>query len=137
LVQGIEYTPLCFLLLSTVFRGNDATFEEASMMSGAGHAATFRRLTLKLVTPAIAALLILIFIRAFEAFETPALVGLPGRVRVLTSDIYQTMLEIPPNYGEASAFSTVMLAIVAMLLYLYSSFSRHAEKYQTISGKGF
>jgi iron(III) transport system permease protein len=137
LVQGIEYTPLCFLLLSSVFRSNDAAFEEASMMSGAGIATTFRRVTLKLVTPALAALLILLFIRAFEAFETPALVGLPGRVRVLTSDIYQTMLEIPPNYGEPSAFSTIMLGIMAFLLYLYGNFSRSAEKYQTISGKGF
>lgn len=107
------------------------------MMSGAGLGTTFRRITFKLVTPAIAALLILIFIRAFEAFETPALVGLPGRVRVLTSDIYQTMLEIPPNYGEASAFAVIMLIIVAFLLYLYGSFSRNAERYQTISGKGF
>jgi len=137
LVQGIEYTPLCFLLLSAVFRSNDAAFEEASMMSGAGLGTTFRRITFKLVTPAIAALLILIFIRAFEAFETPALVGLPGRVRVLTSDIYQTMLEIPPNYGEASAFAVIMLIITAFLLYLYGSFSRNAERYQTISGKGF
>ena len=90
------------------------------------------------MTPAIAALLILIFIRAFEAFETPALWSvLPGRVRVLTSDIYQTMLQIPPNYGEPSAFSMIMLAIMALLLYLYGNFSRNAEKYQTISGKGF
>src|SRR5882672_1252205 len=117
LVQGIEYTPLCFLLLSAVFRSNDAAFEEASMMSGAGLGTTFRRITFKL--------------------ETPALVGLPGRVRVLTSDIYQTMLEIPPNYGEASAFSVIMLIIMAFLLYLYGNFSRNAEKYQTISGKGF
>ena len=137
LIQGIEYTPLCFLLLSSIFRGTDAAFEEASMMSGAGIATTFRRITLKLVTPGIAALLILIFIRAFEAFETPALVGLPGRVRVLTNDIYQTMLDIPPNYGEASAFSVVMLVIMVFLLRLYSNFSRNAEKYQTISGKGF
>jgi iron(III) transport system permease protein len=137
MIQGIEYTPLCFLLLSAVFRSNDAAFEEASMMSGAGLGTTFRRITFKMVIPAIAALLILIFIRAFEAFETPALVGLPGRTRVLTSDIYQTMLEIPPNYGEASAFGVIMLIIVAFLLYLYSSFSRNAERYQTISGKGF
>ena len=137
LVQGIEYTPLCFLLLSAVFRSNDAALEEASMMSGAGLGTTFRRITFKLVTPAIAALLILIFIRAFEAFETPALVGLPGRVRVLTSDIYQTMLEIPPNYGEASAFAVIMLIIVAVMLYLYGRFSRNADRYQTISGKGF
>ena len=137
LIQGIEYTPLCFLLLSSVFRSTDASFEEASMMSGAGIATTFRRITFKLVTPGIAALLILIFIRAFEAFETPALVGLPGRVHVMTNDIYQTMLDIPPNYGEASAFSVVMLVIMVFLLRLYGNFSKHAEKYQTISGKGF
>lgn len=137
MIQGIEYTPLCFLLLSSVFRSTDASFEEASMMSGAGIGTTFRRITLKLVTPGIAALLILIFIRAFEAFETPALVGLPGRVHVMTNDIYQTMLDIPPNYGEASAFSVVMLVIMVFLLRLYANFSRHAEKYQTISGKGF
>ena len=136
-IQGIEYTPLCFLLLSSVFRSTDASFEEASMMSGAGIGQTFRRITLRLAIPGIAALLILVFIRAFEAFETPALVGLPGRVNVMTNDIYQTMLEIPPNYGEASAFAMIMLVIMAVLLRLYGNFSRHAEKYQTISGKGF
>lgn len=136
-IQGIEYTPLCFLLLSSVFRSTDASFEEASMMSGAGIGQTFRRITFRLAIPGIAALLILVFIRAFEAFETPALVGLPGRVHVMTNDIYQTMLEIPPNYGEASAFAAIMLVIMAALLRLYGNFSRHAEKYQTISGKGF
>jgi len=136
-IQGIEYTPLCFLLLSSVFRSTDASFEEASLMSGAGIGQTFRRITFRLAIPGIAALLILVFIRAFEAFETPALVGLPGRVNVMTNDIYQTMLEIPPNYGEASAFAAIMLVIMAFLLRLYGNFSRHAEKYQTISGKGF
>ena len=136
-IQGIEYTPLCFLLLSSVFRSTDASFEEASMMSGAGIGQTFRRITFRLAIPGIAALLILVFIRAFEAFETPALVGLPGRVNVMTNDIYQTMLEVPPNYGEASAFAAIMLVIMAVLLRLYGNFSRHAEKYQTIGGKGF
>ena len=41
LIQGIEYTPLCFLLLSSVFRSTDAAYEEASMMSGAGLGETF------------------------------------------------------------------------------------------------
>ena len=137
LIQGIEYTPLCFLLLSSVLRSSDAAFEEASLISGAGIAQTFRRITLRLAIPGIAALLILVFIRAFEAFETPALVGLPGRVHVMTNDIYQTMLDIPPNYGEASAFSVIMLVLMIFLLRLYGNFSRHAEKYQTIGGKGF
>ncbi len=138
LIQGIEYTPLCFLLLSSVFRSMDAALRGSvdDLRRGnwpqlfAGSRSVWR-------LPGIAALLILVFIRAFEAFETPALVGLPGRVHVMTNDIYQTMLDIPPNYGEASAFAAIMLVIMALLLRLYGNFSRHSEKYQTVGGKGF
>jgi iron(III) transport system permease protein len=138
IIEGIEFTPLAFLLLSSVFRSNDAAFEEASMMSGAGILTTFRRVTMKLAMPGILALMILNFIRAFESFETPALVGLPGNVRVLTTDIYASVqVEIPANYGQAGAFSVVLLVIVMGLLYAYNRLSRHAEKYQTITGKGF
>ncbi|MEK9931754.1 MAG: ABC transporter permease subunit, partial [Rhodospirillaceae bacterium] len=85
IVEGIEFAPLSFLLLSSVFRSTDASFEEASMMSGANIFQTFNNITFKLAMPGILALIILIFIRAFESFETPALVGLPGGVAVLTT----------------------------------------------------
>lgn len=108
------------------------------MMSGAGIAQTFRRITLKLALPGIFALLILIFIRAFESFETPALVGRPGGVFVLTTDIYQAaQLDTPPNYGQAGAFSVALLAVVMVMLFWYNRLSRHAERFQTITGKGF
>ncbi len=107
-------------------------------MSGASLFQTFRRITFKLAIPAIAALFILIFMRAFESFETPALVGLPGNIALLTADIYRAInAESPPNYGEASAFSVALMAIVAVLLAGYGRFSQHAEKFQTITGKGF
>ena len=136
-IEGIEFAPLSFLLLSSVFRSNDAAFEEASMMSGAGIVTTFRRITLMLALPGVLALLILIFIRAFESFETPALVGRPGGVTVLTTDIYRSIEEVPANYGQAGAFSVMLLLIVAVLLYWYNRLSRNAEKFQTITGKGF
>ena len=137
LIEGIEFAPLSFLLLSSVFRSNDASFEEASMMSGAGILQTFRNITLKLALPGILALVILIFIRAFESFETPALVGLPGNVSVLTTDIYESIEELPANYGQAGAFSVMLLLIVVVMLYGYNRLSRSAEKFQTITGKGF
>lgn len=137
-IEGIDFSPLTFLLLSSVFRSNDASFEEASMMSGAGIAQTFHHITLKLAVPGILALLILIFIRAFESFETPALVGRPGNVNVLTTDIYESIQgEVPPNYGQAGSFSIALLLIVVVMLYWYNKLSRHAERYQTITGKGF
>jgi iron(III) transport system permease protein len=138
IIEGIDFSPLAFLLLSSVFRSNDASFEEASMMSGAGISQTFRHITLKLAIPGILALLILIFIRAFESFETPALVGRPGNVHVLTTDIYESIqASVPPNYGQAGSFSMALLAIVVVMLYFYNKLSRHAERYQTITGKGF
>jgi iron(III) transport system permease protein len=138
LIEGIDFAPLVFLLLASLFRSTDASFEEASMMSGARISQTFRNITLKLALPGIAALLILIFIRAFESFETPALVGRPGGIFVLTTDIYQAVqIERPANYGQAGAFSVALLLIVIGLLYWYNRMSRHAERYQTITGKGF
>jgi iron(III) transport system permease protein len=138
IIEGIDFAPLVFLLLASVFRSADASFEEASMMSGAGISQTFRKITYKLALPGILALLILIFIRAFESFETPALVGRPGGIYVLTTDIFQaTLIASPPNYGQAGAFSVALLLIVIGLLYCYNRLSRHAERFQTITGKGF
>jgi iron(III) transport system permease protein len=137
LVEGIEFSPLCFLLLSAVLRNNDAALEEAALMSGANVRATLRRITFRLALPGVLALLILTFIRAFESFETPALVGRPGRVDVLTMDVFHSMQTTPPEYGEAGAFSIVLLVVVGLLLWAYSWTARNAAKYQTVSGKGF
>jgi iron(III) transport system permease protein len=105
---------------------------------GAGVWDTIRRVTMRLSLPSILALSMLVFIRAIEAFEVPALVGLPGRISVLTTDIYSNMVaRAPPDIGGASALSVLMLALVLVLLYVYGRLSRHAEKFATITGKGF
>ena len=84
------------------------------------------------------ALSMLVFIRAIEAFEVPALVGLPGRISVLTTDIYTNMMaRAPPDLGGSSALSVLMLVLVLGLLYVYGKLSRHAERFATITGKGF
>jgi iron(III) transport system permease protein len=84
------------------------------------------------------ALAMLVFIRAIEAFEVPALVGLPGRISVLTTDIYTNMMaRAPPDLGGSSALSVLMLLLVLGLLYVYAGLSRHAERFATITGKGF
>ena len=81
LIEGVGFAPLTFLLMSAVLRSTDASFEEAAMMSGAGPLLTFRTITLRMGLPGVLALLLLVFIRAFELFEVPALVG-PGRQRL-------------------------------------------------------
>jgi iron(III) transport system permease protein len=138
LVEGFLWSPLAFLLVGATLRNANPELEEAARVSGAGLWATIQRITLRLSLPSILALSMLVFIRAIEAFEVPALVGLPGRVGVLTTDIYSNMVaKAPPDVGGASALSVLMLLLVLALLYVYGRLSRHAEKFATITGKGF
>jgi iron(III) transport system permease protein len=137
-VEGFLWSPLAFLLVGATLRNTNPELEEAARMSGAGLWATIKRITLRLSLPSILALAMLVFIRAVEAFEVPALVGLPGRVSVLTTDIYSNMVaKAPPDIGGASALSVLMLLLVLLLLYGYGRLSRHAERFATVTGKGF
>jgi iron(III) transport system permease protein len=138
LVEGFLWSPLAFLLVSATLRNANPELEEAARVHGAGVWQTIRRVTMRLSLPSIMALAMLVFIRAVEAFEVPALVGLPGRISVLTTDIYTNMVaRAPPDIGGSSALSVLMLLLVFVLLYIYGRLSRHAERFATITGKGF
>jgi iron(III) transport system permease protein len=138
LIEGVGFVPLTFLLMSAVLRSTDASFEEAAMMSGAGTLTTFGAITLRLGLPGVAAVLLLVFIRAVESFEVPALVGLAGNISVLTTNIYQSSRGSGfPNQGEAAAYAVCLVLIVAGLLAWYNSLARQAHRYQTITGKGY
>jgi iron(III) transport system permease protein len=138
MVEGFLWSPLAFLLVGATLHNANPELEEAARVSGAGLWETIRRVTVRLSLPSILALSMLVFIRAIEAFEVPALVGLPGRISVLTTDIYSNMVaRAPPDIGGASALSVLMLALVLVLLAIYGRLSRHAERFATITGKGF
>src|ERR1043165_6903955 len=137
-VEGMLWSPLAFLLLSPVFRNSDASFEEAASICGAGLFSTLRYVTLGMARPALLALGLLVFIKASESFEVPALVGLPGSTRVLTSTIYQRLtLDMPPDVGSASAFGVLLLVVMAILLQIYGRVVAQTHRYQTVTGKGF
>ena len=138
LIEGLLWSPLVFLLLGATLRNFNPALEEAARMSGASTWVTIRRITLPLSMPAILALSMLVFIRTVEAFEVPALVGLPGRLHVLTTVIYEMMHRtMPPDIGSASSLSLILLFIVGVLLYWYGRLTRNAEKYATVTGKSF
>src|SRR5712691_142927 len=138
LVEGVGFAPLTFLLMSAVLRSTDASFEEAALMAGAGPLKTFRAITLRLGLPGVLALMLLIGIRAFESFEVPALVGLAGKVTVLTTNKYQSSQNTGSiNFGESGAYSVCLLFIVVLLLAWHNRLAHHAHRFQTITGKGY
>ena len=137
LIESLLWSPFVFLMLAAAFKSMDPSLEEASAACGARVWQTMRRVSLRLMLPAFFSVMLLIFIRTFESFEIPALVGLPGDIRVLTTSIYLDAQKLPPRYGSAGAFSVLLMVVVAATLYFYFRLTREGDRYQTVTGKGY
>lgn len=137
LIESLLWSPFVFLMLAAAFRSMDPSLEEASAACGARPWQTLRRISLRLMLPAFFSVLLLIFIRTFEAFEIPALVGLPGDIRVLTTSIFLDAQKLPPRYGSAGAFAVLLMMVVAATLYFYFRITREGDRFHTVTGKGY
>jgi iron(III) transport system permease protein len=138
LVESFLWIPIVFLLMSTPFRAMDPSLEEAATTAGSSGWQVFRRVTFPLAVPSVLAVLILTVIRSLEAFEIPALIGIPAGVEVLTTKIYlQIKGGLIPKYGEASAYSIILIVLVALGLIPYYRITSKTYKFTTISGKNF
>ena len=136
-VDGLHYSPMAFLLMSAAFRAMDPSLEESATMSGASVLQVVRRVTLRLTWPAIVATILILFVRAIESFEVPALLGLPGGIVVFTAAIYQAVHRYPSQVGLASAYAAALLVITTIGVYFVSRLSGQGSKYATMTGKGF
>src|SRR5687768_107637 len=136
-VDGLHYSPMAFLLMSAAFRAMDPSLEESATMSGANLFQVARRVTLRLTWPAIVATLLILFVRAIESFEVPALLGLPAGIVVFTSAIYQAVHRYPSLVGLASAYAVALLVITTVGVYFVSRLSSRGSRYATVTGKAF
>lgn len=136
-VEGLHYSPMAFLIMTAAFRSMDPSLEESALMSGASVFRVAWHVTLKLAWPAIFATLLILFVRAIESFEVPALIGLPVGIHVFTSSIYQAIHQYPSNVGLASAYAVTLLLITTIAVYFQSRLSGKGSKYSTMTGKGF
>jgi iron(III) transport system permease protein len=136
-VDGLHYSPMAFLLMTAAFRSMDPALEESASMSGANLWQVVRRVTLALSWPAIFATLLILFVRAIESFEVPALLGMPGGVFVFTSAIFEAIHRYPSQVGLAAAYGVTLLAITSIGIYFQSRLSSSGHRYATVTGKGF
>jgi iron(III) transport system permease protein len=136
-VHSVGQVPLAFLLMVAAFKSMDPSLEESAMMSGANTWQTFRRVTFRLLMPTVASVLLILFVRTLESFETPALIGIPARIYVYTSEIYLAFNEYPPDYGRGGALAVGLLLLSAVGVWLYTRTTKEGKKFQTVTGKAF
>ena len=115
----------------------DPSLEESALMCGATVLQIARRMTLKLVWPAVMAVFLILFLRAIESFEVPTILGLPVGIEVYTSSIYQAVQTYPSDIGLASSYAAGLLVIASLCVYAQSRAAADVEKFSTITGKGF
>jgi iron(III) transport system permease protein len=137
LVEALRLVPLVFLLMYAGFRSLDPALEESALVGGARTRSVLRRVTLPVVLPALSAAVLVAAIRALEAFEVPALLGIPAGVWVFTSRIWRAVGEYPSNLAAAGAYALPLLVLTGLGVLLHSRITRRGRRFETVTGKGF
>jgi len=105
--------PFMVLTLQSVIEGIPETLEEAALGMGAGPLRAFRRVTLPLSLPGIAAGTILCFILAMNAYATPVLLGGP-RFQMMAPLVYDQISQ-QSNWPLGSALAFILMAATLIL----------------------
>jgi iron(III) transport system permease protein len=135
--ESIHLYPLVFLLMSAAFRNMDTSLEEAALTAGSSTVQTFYKVTLPLMRPAMVSVLLINFIRGIEAFEVPALIGVPAKISVFTTKIFLAIHQFPSDFGLAGAYAVTLLAISTTGVLIYGRITRREERFATVTGKGY
>lgn len=138
LVEGLLDMPVAYLIIAPAMASFDVALEESSRVFGAGTWRTLIRVTLPVLRPAILASFILGVVRGLASFAVPSVLGMPGRVNVLSTYLYQMVATgFAPDYGKAAAVGMSVLAASVTLIVVYRALTAESEKYVTIAGRGY
>lgn len=136
-IEGMSGSTTLFLLMVGAFRLMDPSMEEAAKISGARTLTTMRRVTLGLMLPAVLAAAMYAFLGNLDDFETPLLIGLQAGIYLLPTLIYFTAY-VSPSYGLATAYSSIFIIFTVVMVWIYYRvIIRRADRYASITGKGF
>lgn len=134
LVTACYSFPYVFVFTKSALDLVSSEMEDAANILGSGQLRTTLSITLPLVLPAILAAYILVFLEAIALFGSPALLALPGRFHVVTTQLWQ-FFEYPPKVGVAAAYSMPLLCITVFLFWLQRRVTRR-KGYVSLTGKG-
>jgi len=120
LVDIWQWTPFVFLVSLAALQALPSDLYEAAEVDGASGRATFRYITLPLMTPILFLTLLLRLIEAFKVFDIPTslTLGGPGRAtEVYSLFTYRTAMRFF-DHGYAAAQGFLLLIIVSIIVAL-------------------
>lgn len=135
-VTALKAGALAYLIVVGAFRNRNAALEEAARISGASGKRAFFGIELPALMPAILAAALFVFVKGLEAFETPAMLGVPAGIEVYSTHIYGYLRGgLRPDYSAASVSSLVIVLILATLVALQWRLTGGGRSYSSVGGR--
>ena len=118
LLLAVHHYPLVYLPVAAALDQFQPVLEDAARVSGASSRRLFRDISLPLLAPSILAGTFLAFVTNISDFGIAAVMGIQARYFVLTTRIYQTVLDTDTrnNFAFAAAQSLLLVAIAGVAL---------------------
>lgn len=127
LVQSLKLFPLVVIYMNGAFQDIDNSLLEASANLGCTGVKRFFKLIMGLTMPTVLAAALIVFMRAFADFGTPALIG--EGYKTFPVLIYDSFLsEVGADYNFASAVS-VLAIILTAVVFLVQKFATSRFKF--------
>lgn len=134
-VESLFLYTFIYLNCIAAMENTDASFEEAARISGASPFQVAMTVTLPLIRPAIFSGAFLVFAAAAASFGVPELIGTPGRIQVLTTQIYSLVKTGGiGGISPAAALSAVLL-LLAVGGALFADWLAHRRRVTALTGK--
>ena len=135
-VMALFEGTVAYVMIAAAMKSMDPALEESARVMGASKLRTTLTVTLPLVLPGVLGATLFVFAEMLGSFAAALVLGIPGRIYVITTSIWSTVEAFPPNYGKAAAMGlSLFLVMVAMLASYRWIISRGS--YATITGKAF
>ena len=126
--------PYIFIFTTAALELVSSEMEDAANILGAGPWRTMRRVTLPLALPAILGGLIICFLEAIALFGSPAMIAIPARFNVVTTQLFQ-FFGNPVRVEVAAAYAMPLLGVTILLILIQRLMTRR-KGFVALTGKG-
>ncbi|WP_449556012.1 ABC transporter permease [Huaxiibacter chinensis] len=134
LVMSLNIFPVVYFAVSRSLLASGQRLALVARVHGASAGRAFWHITLPLLSPSLAAGMLLSFTLAIEEFGVPAALGTRAGVLMLTTDIEKKLADWPVDLSGASMLSIVLVAIALSAWGLQKKLTGHQDV-TSITGK--
>jgi iron(III) transport system permease protein len=127
---------VAFVMIAASMKSMDPALEESARVMGASKLRTMLTVTLPLVMPGVLGATLFVFAEMLGSFAAALVIGIPARIYVITTAIWDSTLSYPPDYGRASAMGLSLFVVMFGTLTFYR-WRINKGSFTTITGKAF